>query len=105
MAQPRRPPNLDPNHIYIHITSPSSPSTISSAFISGDQSLSYVGPVGELQGEHIFEVQRQGQAVKRDQQGSGEAGSTVVSALKEVEGVKGAKVLEVKQRAKRGEEL
>ncbi|KAI9634132.1 uncharacterized protein MKK02DRAFT_38804 [Dioszegia hungarica] len=92
MAQPQKPPNLDPNHVYIHITSPSSPSTIADSLApaTGDNSLKYIG---------------QGAPVKRDTEGGAGAGSGVVTALKGVEGVKGAKVLEVKQRAKRGGEF
>lgn len=107
MAQPQKPPNLDPNHVYIHITSPSSPSTISDSLgaAHGDSSIRYVGPVGELSGEHIFEVQHQGAPLKRDIGGGAGVGSQVVAALKGVDGVKGAKVLEVTQRAKRGGEL
>jgi hypothetical protein len=105
MAQPQKPPALDPNHIYIHITSPSSPSAISDSFsTTGDRSLRYIGPVGELSGEHIFEVHQSGGPVKRDAAAGG-VGAGVVSALKELEGVRGAKVLEVKQRAKRGGEF
>jgi hypothetical protein len=106
MAQPQKPPNLDPNHVYIHITSPASPSTIASSLkTSEDGGIRYVGPVGELSGEHIFEVLQKGGPVKRDVGGAEAVGSGVVAALKGQEGVKGAKILEVKQRAKRGGEF
>lgn len=64
-----------------------------------------MAPVGELSGEHIFEVLHKGGPVKRDMGGSEAIGTGMVAALKGQEGVKGAKILEVKQRAKRGGEF
>jgi hypothetical protein len=99
-SRPAKPLTLLPGHSYIHITSPHPPQRLVEGSRPPDGlEISYVGPVGELDGEHIFEVKRPGgQVVPR-----GELPNGVVGALKAVEGVKGAKVLEVKQRAKRDE--
>ena len=99
-SKPAKPPTLVPGHSYLHITSSHPPQRIVDGSRPPDGlELAYVGPVGELDGEHIFEVKRSGGGVVP----RGELPSAVVDALKAVEGVKGAKVLEVKQRAKRDE--
>lgn len=107
MAGPAKPPNLDPNHVYIHVTSSESPSDIAASLrpSTPGNSVRYIGPVGELAGEHIFELHRDGSPLKRAVAGSVSVGQGMVQDLKGVQGVKGAKVLEVKQRAKRGGEF
>jgi hypothetical protein len=99
-SKPAKPPALLPGHSYIHITSSQAPQRIVDGSRPPDGlAITYVGPVGELDGEHIFEVTHAGGGVVP----RGELPSGVVDALKAVQGVKGAKVMEVKQRAKRDE--
>ena len=98
---PQKPVHIQPGLSYVHISTSKSPLDISSALASNPEyKLHYLGPVGELEGEHIFEVQNaQSEVVRRDQLGEKE----VLHIVKAVDGVKGAKVLETKQRAKRDE--
>jgi hypothetical protein len=104
MAQPARPPTLLPSHLYVHVTSPSpTPPTISSLPFYPDLAVQYVGPVGELKGEYIYEVTAAGEAVKRDGELWRKDGVEVIRALKGVDGVKRVEVMEVRQRAKRDE--
>ncbi|KAK1921955.1 hypothetical protein DB88DRAFT_375357 [Papiliotrema laurentii] len=100
MSTAKKPVAMQPGLAYIHVTSAQPPSTITSALSAHSQyHLEYLGPVGELEGEHIFQVQRpDGGVVPRS-----ELPEDVLSAIKTVQGVKGAKVLETKQRAKRDE--
>jgi len=101
-TQAKIPPALQPGLSYIHITSPQPPDQIQAAIPKKDWEIKYLGPVGELDGEHIFEVRKpSGEVVKRDELAEGAGG--VVSVLKGVQGVKAVKVLETKQRAKRSE--
>ncbi|WVQ84649.1 hypothetical protein IAT38_006804 [Cryptococcus sp. DSM 104549] len=102
---PAKPLQLDPSKIYLHIThSPPQipPSTVSHSSCN----LNYIGQVGELEGEGIFEVVKRdgGGAVRRgeDLWRNGEKG--LLEEVKQLEGVKGVKVVpEMKQRAKRDE--
>ncbi|GFZ48755.1 hypothetical protein JCM24511_06504 [Saitozyma sp. JCM 24511] len=110
---PAKPPALDPSNTYIHITSPSSPSSLSSLLTSAlsalpsaggsGSTLRYIGPVGELRGEHIFEVVGPDGPVRRDSPFWRESQGGIMGSIKAAEGVKGAKVMEMKQRAKRDE--
>lgn len=100
MSAALKPPKLEPGHSYVHVTSPSGPDAIANA-LQADQHcrLRYVGPVGELKGEHIFEVQHPdgtGRPMERAEQ-------PILEAINRVEAVKGVKVMEVKLRAKRDE--
>ena len=101
MAQPNRPPVIDPGLANIHITSNLPPSTIASGLSAhSEYRLQYIGPVGELQGEYIFQVKTPNNVdVKR----SDLQDRPLLKALKGIDGVKGAKVLESKQRPKRDE--
>jgi hypothetical protein len=107
MSAPAKPLSLNPQTAYIHITSSQSPSTLAQAFDqrNSQYKLQYLGPVGELQGEHVFEVRQAGSGSILERGSAlwkeGEIG--ILSAVKGVEGVKGAKVLDVKQRTKRDE--
>ncbi|EIW71986.1 hypothetical protein M231_06194 [Tremella mesenterica] len=101
MTTPVKPPSLDPNHIYIQITSPLSPSDLSRHASAGQLQLRYLAPVGELKGEHIFEVIQNGQLVQRDHEAWVGSGGEFIKVLKGVQGVKGVKVMDVKQRTKR----
>ncbi|RSH91903.1 hypothetical protein EHS25_009273 [Saitozyma podzolica] len=108
-----KPPALDPSNTYIHITSPSSPSSLSSLLSSALSALPdagsragtlrYVGPVGELKGEHIFEVVGPDGPVRTDSPLWKESQGGIMGSIKSAEGVKGAKVMEMRQRAKRDE--
>lgn len=101
-AKPPTPVTINPGEAYVHITSPLNPSAILSGISLPAYQLKYVGPVGELEGEHIFKVCSIGSdsaVVKRSELPDKE----VLGAVKALEGVKGAKVLETKQRAKRDE--
>lgn len=101
-AQAKIPLALQPGLSYIHITSKQSPQQIQASVPNKDWEINYLGPVGELEGEHIFEVRRpSGEVVKREELAEGPGG--VVDVLKGISGVKGAKLLETKQRAKRTE--
>lgn len=99
MSAPVKPPQLDPSSTYIHITSPLPPAQIAANASSKQVDLTYIAPVGELKGEYIFQLGISGDA------GSSVAGvekrDEAVRALKGVEGVRGAKVMEQKMRAKR----
>jgi len=98
MSAPIKPVKLEPDSSYIHITSSQTPETIQQQAAKQNVQLQHKGPVGELEGEHIFEVLDTGRrAVARD---TG-AVDSAVSALKGTEGVKDAKVMETRQRAKR----
>ncbi len=97
MSGPAKPPKLEPGHSYVHVTSHFTPDAITNAISANPQyRLKYVGPVGELKGEHIFEVQDTGGPIER-------AEKPVLDSIRQVEGVKGVKVVELKQRAKREE--
>jgi len=98
MSAPVKPVKLEPNSSYVHITSSQTPETIQQQAAKQNVQLQHKGPVGELEGEHIFEVLDTGRrAVARD---TGTVDSAV-SALKGTEGVKDAKVMETRQRVKR----
>lgn len=98
MSAPIKPVKLEPDSSYIHITSSQTPETIQQQAAKQDVQLQHKGPVGELEGEHIFEVLDTGRrAVARDT----EAVDSAVSVLKGTEGVKDAKVMETRQRVKR----
>ena len=106
MAAPVRPPKLDPDVAYVHISSLSPPSDITDAIrTKGQCHLSYIGPIGELKGEHIFEVRHRDRdrPLQRSSVEWAKDEKSVLEAVKGVEGVKGAKMLDVKQRAKRNE--
>ena len=99
MAASVRPPKLELGHAYVHISSSSSPDTITNAFMSNPHCrLKYMGPVGELKGEHIFEV-------SHAEGGSAMASAEkpVLDAIKTVVGVNAVKAMDVKPRAKRDE--
>ncbi|ORY33420.1 hypothetical protein BCR39DRAFT_586489 [Naematelia encephala] len=102
-TQPAKPLHLDPENTYIQITT--SPTHDPTALnISGPSRLQYLGPVGELKGEHIFQLQTSdGAPVKRAtiEAGEAELGKRAVEAVRAVQGVKGAKIMEFKHRAKR----
>ena len=101
-TQAKIPPAMQPGLSYIHVTSQQSPQDISASVTSGDWNLNYLGPVGELDGEHIFEVRKStGEVMKRDELAEGAGG--VLDVVKGVQGVRGVKLLETKQRAKRNE--
>jgi len=110
MAAPAKPPKLEDDHTYIHITSHSDASSLQNAISShvGLQAIQpvYLGPVGELKGEYIFELKHAGgeEPVKRSGEFWMENQVGLVKELKSLQGVKGAKLMEVKQRAKRGGE-
>lgn len=98
MSAPIKPVKLEPNSSYIHITSSQTPEAIQQQAAQHNVQLQHKGPVGELEGEHIFEILDAGRrAVARD---TGVVDSAV-TALKGSEGVKDAKVMETRQRAKR----
>jgi hypothetical protein len=90
-SQAKIPPALQPGLSYIHITSPQTPEQIQASIPNKDWAIKYLGPVGELDGEHVFEVRKlSGEVLKRDELAEGAGG--VVSVLKGVQGVKGVKV-------------
>lgn len=109
MAAPAKPAHVDPSEITVHITSPSSASDLTHQLAQQPAqplSLRYIGPVGELKGEHLFKVVTQeGEPVKRDEGKWADEVQALLGDVRREQGVKGAKVLEQQQRAKRGGEL
>ncbi|KAK4685522.1 hypothetical protein P7C73_g4623, partial [Tremellales sp. Uapishka_1] len=105
MAQPAKPPTLLPDHTYIHVSSSSSPPALAEKLTTTQPiQVRYIGPVGELKGEHIFELVGESQTpLKRDSTFWTREGESLLRDLKRVEGVKKVEVMEVRQRAKRGE--
>ncbi|WVQ74216.1 hypothetical protein IAR50_003810 [Cryptococcus sp. DSM 104548] len=104
MTAPNKPLHLDPSQIYIqvsHSVSPPPPNSISHA---GHQ-LRYVGQIGELEGEGVWQVVRpDGQPVKRGEEYWVKGEKSILEQVRQVEGVKGAEVMPgMKQRAKRSE--
>jgi hypothetical protein len=126
------PPKLDYAHnIYIHITAPAAPPTrtlsvpipSSSTSRQGQSSqaqafrLEYVGPVGELQDEHIYALQpvTTSPAAANADGLTGKSSLEAIAATKadtshlsalttevrKMEGVQAARILQEKQRAKR----
>ncbi|KLT45886.1 hypothetical protein CC85DRAFT_282036 [Cutaneotrichosporon oleaginosum] len=87
-----------PGHTYIHISSHIAPAELSERLSDSPVKLEYRGPVGELEGEHVFEVvgAAESNEWKRD-------GEHVLRSLRERDGITGANVLEPKQRVKRDE--
>jgi hypothetical protein len=97
------PSNLEQGHTYLRITT-ATPSSLDLASFSGNAApcIVYVGPVGELPDEHVFEVKtNDGQAIDPAGQFWSSQGAGVVDGLKG-KGIK-AEVLAHKQRAKRDE--
>ena len=97
-----KPPTLLPDRAYIHVSTSKPPESIAQSMSAHPEwNIHYLGPVGELQGEHLFEVRQAGQSsvVERSTVQDGD----VVSAVKEATGEKGVKMVEMKQRAKRDE--
>ncbi|GMK56558.1 hypothetical protein CspeluHIS016_0303980 [Cutaneotrichosporon spelunceum] len=92
------PTAILPGHTYIHITSHMAPEDLSRQLSDSPVKLEYRGPVGELEGEHVFEVvgAADSDVWKRDS-------TNVIRNVREKDGVSGAAVLEAKQRAKRDE--
>lgn len=89
------PSNLEQGHTYLRIT------TATPFSLKLPPSIVYVGPVGELPDEHVFEVTEAGKAVDPAGEFWKAQGADVVQQLKG-EGIK-AEVLVHKQRAKRDE--
>jgi len=93
------PSNLEQGHTYLRITT-STPSAVSLG--TGSPSITYVGPVGELPDEHVFEVKTSdGKPVDPYGEFWKTQGADVVQRLKG-QGVK-AEVLVHRQRSKRDE--
>jgi hypothetical protein len=102
MSAPVKPVKLEPSSSYIHITSSQNPQTIQQQAAQQNIHIEHKGPVGELEGEHIFEVLNTGrEAVTRDTGEGKQVVDSAVTTLKGSEGVKDAKVMETRQRAKR----
>ncbi|WVR00142.1 hypothetical protein IAU59_007284 [Kwoniella sp. CBS 9459] len=108
---PVKPIKFEPNHIYLQVSfkpfdsssnTPPPPSNIAHSSLSAN----YLGPVGELNGEGIYQVVQttDGSAVKRDTTQWIGNERDIVDAVKRSQGVKEVKVMpELKQRAKRDE--
>jgi hypothetical protein len=102
MTAPVKPVHLRPTSTYIHISSASDAKTIEDQAAAQNIHIEHKGPVGELEGEHIFEVLDEGRAsIPRGSLESRDVVESATSKLKAAEGVKDAKVMETKQRAKR----
>lgn len=101
---PNKPPKIEPSHVYLQISH--SPSQIPSTSLDNPPwRLKYVGQVGELEGEGIFEVvQIDGQPVKKDENVWTQKEKVLLEKVKNAVGVKSVTVLpEVRQRSKREE--
>jgi hypothetical protein len=126
MSAPIKPPTLSPHSTYLHITSPLPPNQIAENAESKNIRIGYIAPVGELKGEYIFELDppntntdttaqgrdcdqasatQPGQAQEHEHEHEHEHDierrKEVVRSIKELEGVKGVKIMEQKQRTKR----
>ncbi|CAD6567242.1 MAG: hypothetical protein TREMPRED_003429 [Tremellales sp. Tagirdzhanova-0007] len=98
MSAPVKPPILEPGRAYVHITSSvSAEAVVKGMSNNADCRLRYMGPVGELGGEHIFEIQH-----VESQRGVMErVEPSTLEAIKRLDGVKQVNVMETKLRAKR----
>ena len=101
MTAPIKPVKLEPTSSYIHITSPLDPQTIQQTAAAQNIQIQHKGPVGELEGEYIFEVLNNGQAVTRDSEGEKGVVMGALEGLKASDGITNAQVMESRQRAKR----
>jgi hypothetical protein len=101
MTAPVKPVKLEPTSSYIHITSPLDPQTIQQTASNQNIHIQHKGPIGELEGEHIFEVLNNGQAVARDSEGGKYIVVRALEGLKAADGVTNAQIMESRQRAKR----
>ncbi|TYJ54226.1 hypothetical protein B9479_005152 [Cryptococcus floricola] len=104
MSAPNKPLQLDPSQIYLQVSHSVSQPPPNPITKTGHQ-LRYVGQVGELEGEGVWQVIRpDGQVVKRGEEDWTKGEKSVVEEVKKLQGVKGVKVMpEVKQRPKRSE--
>lgn len=95
------PSNLEPGHTYLRVTT-TAPKDLDLSGSGDSASIVYVGPVGELPDEHVFEVKtKEGQVIDPAGHFWSSQGPGVVDGLKG-KGIK-AEVLAHKQRAKRDE--
>ncbi|WWC94929.1 hypothetical protein V866_001781 [Kwoniella sp. B9012] len=99
---PVKPIKLEPDQVYIHVSysSPEPPSAIS----LNNVEVKYLGPIGELSGEGIYQIQSHGQPVKRNDESWQSSQKDLIERVKRSDGVKSVKVMdEPKQRTKRDE--
>lgn len=102
MTAPRKPIQLLPYATYIHLSSSLAPETIQQEAAAHAIHIVHKGPVGELESEHVFEVLDGRRAsIAGDSLVGRDVVESAVLRLKGTDGVKDAKVLEQKQRAKR----
>ena len=102
MAAPKKPIQLLPYKSYVHLTSTLEPEKIQQRAAAQNINLVHTGPVGELEGEHVFEVLTEHRAsIAGDSVTGRNQVESAVTSLKGTEGVKNAKILESRQRAKR----
>ncbi|OCF77353.1 hypothetical protein I204_01341 [Kwoniella mangroviensis CBS 8886] len=99
---PVKPIKLEPDQVYIHVSYSSTepPSAVSLNNVEAK----YLGPIGELSGEGIYQIQSHGQPVKRNDENWQNSQKDLLERVTRSEGVKSVKVMdEPKQRAKRDE--
>ncbi|WVW86216.1 hypothetical protein I302_108258 [Kwoniella bestiolae CBS 10118] len=98
---PIKPIKQEPNQVYLHVSySSPDPPTLPQNGLEAK----YLGPIGELSGEGIYQIQSGGQPVKRDDQSWQNTQKDLLESVKRSEGVKSVKVLdEPRQRVKRDE--
>jgi hypothetical protein len=102
MTAPAKPVQLLPTSTYIHISSNLDPKAIQSQAAAQSVHIEHKGPVGELEGDHIFEVLDEGRApVASDSVVVRDVAESAVLKLRGTDGVKTATVMETRQRAKR----
>lgn len=99
---PKKPIQLLPYATYVHLTTSLSPETIQREAASQNINIEHKGPIGELEGEHVFEIlDARRISIAGDSPNGRDAVEIAVTRLKGTEGIKDAKVLEQKQRVKR----
>lgn len=97
------PTTLLPDRTYLAISSSLDPESLSASLQGLPVKLQYRGPVGELEGEHIFEVEGSGGAIAPTSEEWTKRSEDVVQNVKRAQGVTGVKALVAKQRTKRDE--
>lgn len=101
MSAPAKPIPRDSSLVYITVSSPLSPDEITRGAAEKEANINYIGPVGELKGEHIFQVVAKDGPMKRDSPTWQETRTNILDGVRGVEGVWSATIMEEKSRSKR----
>ncbi|EJT49944.1 hypothetical protein A1Q2_06782 [Trichosporon asahii var. asahii CBS 8904] len=95
------PAEIHPDRTYIHVTT-NDPKAIAKSPSPG-VGLEYRGPVGELDGEHVFEVTSADGYLAPDSRQWKREGPELLKEVKAIPGVQDVQPLTAKPRAKRDE--